>query len=158
MVAANGGGVTMPNGSVMQPMFFQAQPGPDGKMVMPQLFYTGDAAAMQQVFISAPQLYVPGERKRVRSACMNCHERKLRCVMLPSGSCQQCTEKDRVCLPRVEKKRGRPRASGSGGKPEVDAQPLSPATAAVALTSVEDDHTGFATSAEANAPVAPAHR
>mmetsp|Transcript_7802 Transcript_7802/g.17227 ORF Transcript_7802/g.17227 Transcript_7802/m.17227 type:complete len:358 (-) Transcript_7802:20-1093(-) len=61
---------------------------------------------------AAEEEHVPaGERKRVRSACVACHERKLRCVMLGGGSCEQCVNKSRLCLPRVEKKRGRPRNS-----------------------------------------------
>ena len=97
------------------------------------------------------QFYSSGERKRSRSACVACHERKLRCgarrrrrpcapktpppepaigsqlncpekcpesplaplplltVMLLGGSCQLCVAKGRQCIPRVEKKRGRPR-------------------------------------------------
>jgi len=49
------------------------------------------------------------ERKRVRTACVSCHERKLRCIMQPNGKCQHCTNKQRPCEPREEMKRGRPR-------------------------------------------------
>lgn len=50
------------------------------------------------------------ERKlRVRSACVECHERKLCCIMLDGGSCRNCLSKGRICEKRVEKKRGRPR-------------------------------------------------
>ena len=63
--------------------------------------------------ITPQEKYYPsGERKRVRSACVACHERKLRCIMLKKGSCRHCLEKQRPCTPRVEKKRGRPRNSG----------------------------------------------
>lgn len=57
------------------------------------------------------EFYASGERKRVRSACIACHERKLRCVMLKKGVCRHCSEKGRICKPRIEKKRGRPRNS-----------------------------------------------
>ena len=56
------------------------------------------------------QFYSSGERKRSRAACVGCHERKLRCVMLMGGSCEQCVRNWRTCVPRVERKRGRPRA------------------------------------------------
>jgi hypothetical protein len=65
------------------------------------------------------ELYASGERKRVRSACVACHERKLRCVMLKTGTCQQCLDRDRPCEPRVEKKRGRPRNSGRLNQPNA---------------------------------------
>ena len=79
--------------------------GEGGDVKMPMYMMT---SAMSGV---APGAQINGERKRVRSACVSCHERKLRCVMLPSGSCQQCTNKGRPCVPRVEKKRGRPRSA-----------------------------------------------
>jgi hypothetical protein len=49
------------------------------------------------------------ERKRARSACIQCHERKLRCTMRPHGGCERCERKGWACTRRVEKKRGRPR-------------------------------------------------
>merc|ERR1740130_876386 len=51
------------------------------------------------------------ERKRVRSACGQCHERKLRCVMQANGICQHCDNKRWPCVRRMEKKRGRPRTA-----------------------------------------------
>ncbi|KAL1530025.1 hypothetical protein AB1Y20_000950 [Prymnesium parvum] len=63
------------------------------------------------------EFYPSGERKRVRSACVACHERKLRCVMLKKGVCRHCTEKQRTCTPRIEKKRGRPRNSELRSRP-----------------------------------------
>lgn len=65
------------------------------------------------------EFYPSGERKRVRSACVACHERKLRCVMLKKGGCRHCLEKDRICTPRIEKKRGRPRNSELRSRPQL---------------------------------------
>lgn len=69
------------------------------------------------------EFYPSGERKRVRSACVACHERKLRCVMLKKGICRHCSEKQRTCTPRIEKKRGRPRNSELRSRPHFYATP-----------------------------------
>ncbi len=45
---------------------------------------------------------------RVNAACMQCHERKLRCMMLEGGTCTGCQRRGLVCQKRVGKKRGRP--------------------------------------------------
>ena len=46
---------------------------------------------------------------RVRSACVACHERKQRCIALKKGSCKNCFDNKRECIPRVQKRRGRPK-------------------------------------------------
>lgn len=61
------------------------------------------------------EYYSSGERKRMRAACESCHERKLRCIMLRCGSCQQCYNRKRTCTPRV--KRGRTPCKSSGHLP-----------------------------------------
>ena len=48
------------------------------------------------------QFYPSGERRRCRAACMCCWERKLRCTPLKCGSCLNCVEHDRQCIPRVQ--------------------------------------------------------
>uniref|UniRef100_A0A7S0IRZ0 Zn(2)-C6 fungal-type domain-containing protein n=1 Tax=Calcidiscus leptoporus TaxID=127549 RepID=A0A7S0IRZ0_9EUKA len=53
----------------------------------------------------------PEIKRRATSACAACHERKLRCVMQPNGTCTQCQAKNRTCVSRIEKKRGRPKNS-----------------------------------------------
>ena len=50
-------------------------------------------------------LYTP----RLRKACDLCHENRLKCTMLPTGSCEQCTVRGIECKRRMERKRGRPR-------------------------------------------------
>ena len=54
---------------------------------------------------------------RSRSACLNCHERKLRCVRGPDGNCTNCINKGQVCTRRTERRRGRPRTDLEGGLP-----------------------------------------
>ena len=46
---------------------------------------------------------------RLRKACDLCHENRLKCSMLPTGSCEQCTVRGIECKRRMERKRGRPR-------------------------------------------------
>ena len=57
---------------------------------------------------------------RVRAACKACNERKLRCrVTDESGNCSHCITRGIPCEPRVERKRGRPRASYQLLHPEM---------------------------------------
>ena len=46
---------------------------------------------------------------RLRKVCDLCHENRLKCTMLPTGSCEQCTVRGIECKRRMERKRGRPR-------------------------------------------------
>ena len=46
---------------------------------------------------------------RLRKACDLCHENRLKCSMLPTGWCEQCTVRGIECKRRMERKRGRPR-------------------------------------------------
>ena len=114
-----------------------------GDVKMPMYMMT---SAMSGV---APGAQINGERKRVRSACVSCHERKLRCVMLPSGSCQQCTNKGRPCVPRVEKKRGRPRSAyvEYGVQPMIGLMPagFAPQTSGSPSSSGNNQQQQFAT-------------
>ena len=48
---------------------------------------------------------------RLRKACDLCHENRLKCSMLPTGSCEQCTVRGIECKRRMERKRGRPRVT-----------------------------------------------
>uniref|UniRef100_A0A7S3TDG7 Zn(2)-C6 fungal-type domain-containing protein n=1 Tax=Strombidinopsis acuminata TaxID=141414 RepID=A0A7S3TDG7_9SPIT len=50
--------------------------------------------------------YPSGERKRCKTACVNCRETRIRCVMLRCGSCSSCVEQGIPCVERVSKKRG----------------------------------------------------
>ena len=88
--------------------------GPRGATPLhPYLNTAESAGALAQIYNPmAPadpqdQFYASGERKRNRSACTYCHERKLRCIMLQCGSCQLCIDKGLQCIPRVEHKRQR---------------------------------------------------
>jgi len=75
----------------------------------------GDAPAVAAPAVDDPlqpieeqaEYYSSGERKRMRTACESCHERKLRCVMLRCGTCLHCYNRKRVCKPREKKRRGR---------------------------------------------------
>ena len=70
--------------------------------------------------------------ERVRSACKACNERKLRCrVTDGSGRCNNCIARNIPCEARIERKRGRPRASyqmhpgmGTMAVPMMQAQSL----------------------------------
>ena len=48
---------------------------------------------------------------RLRKACDLCHENRLKCTMLPTGWCEQCTVRGIECKQRMERKRGRPRVT-----------------------------------------------
>jgi hypothetical protein len=48
---------------------------------------------------------------RLRKACDLCHENRLKCTMLPTGWCEQCTVRGIECKRRMERKRGRPRVT-----------------------------------------------
>ena len=45
---------------------------------------------------------------RVNAACVQCHERKLRCTFFKGGTCDSCQHRGLTCQKRVGKKRGRP--------------------------------------------------
>jgi hypothetical protein len=47
--------------------------------------------------------------RRLAKACSLCSENRLKCIMLPTVQCKQCTERGIECKLRLEKKRGRPR-------------------------------------------------
>ena len=47
----------------------------------------------------------------LRKACDLCHENRLKCTMLPTGWCEQCTVRGIECKRRMERKRGRPRVT-----------------------------------------------
>jgi hypothetical protein len=48
---------------------------------------------------------------RLAKACDLCHENRLKCIMLPTGWCEQCTMRGIECKRRMERKRGRPRVT-----------------------------------------------
>jgi hypothetical protein len=48
---------------------------------------------------------------RLRKACDLCHVNRLKCIMLPTGWCEQCTVRGVECKRRMERKRGRPRVT-----------------------------------------------
>ena len=47
--------------------------------------------------------------RRFAKACNLCSDNRLKCTMLPTGQCKQCTARGIECKLRLEKKRGRPR-------------------------------------------------
>jgi hypothetical protein len=47
--------------------------------------------------------------RRLAKACSLCSDNRLKCIMLPTVQCKQCTERGIECKLRLEKKRGRPR-------------------------------------------------
>jgi len=58
--------------------------------------------------VEEESFYPSGERRRCRSACVACCEKRIRCVMLKCGSCSKCVDRGIECVARVGKKRGPP--------------------------------------------------
>ena len=136
--------------------------GPRGATPLhPYLNTAESAGALAQIYNPmAPadpqdQFYASGERKRNRSACNYCHERKLRCIMLQCGSCQLCIDKGLQCIPRVEHKRGRQRFEE--GSPEAAAEAAAaalgrPTAADLSDTEEEEEDALAAASSETSSP------
>ena len=136
--------------------------GPRGATPLhPYLNTAESAGALAQIYNPmAPadpqdQFYASGERKRNRSACNHCHERKLRCIMLQCGSCQLCIDKGLQCIPRVEHKRGRQRFEE--GSPEAAAEAAAaalgrPTAADLSDTEADEEGTPAAASSETSSP------
>lgn len=107
MMAPGGMCCVPPNGMGMAPMYTSPMMG-DGQMGIQMAMLGGMGMAPGGFWC------LPGdchERPRTHAACVMCHERKLRCVMLPDGNCTNCLAKSHKCERRVERRRGRPRTA-----------------------------------------------
>mmetsp|Transcript_25670 Transcript_25670/g.77987 ORF Transcript_25670/g.77987 Transcript_25670/m.77987 type:complete len:424 (-) Transcript_25670:747-2018(-) len=70
-----------------------------------------------------PYFYLSGERKRCRNACKACWERKSRCTMLKCGSCLNCVERNRECIPREHLRNRQPETAPNSNAPGAAAAP-----------------------------------
>ena len=91
--------------------------------------------------------------QQLANSCETCHEGRLRCVMTPSGTCEQCIARGFQCVKRLAKKRGRPRLDDAARRERASnlAQVLEPDVGWAPLVPVPLDAAHFVPSLPADA-------